>query len=36
MTWSSFARNIKREVDWQMQVDNARTKLRWVYSKIKK
>ena len=33
--WSSDVNNTQRAVDWQMKVDDARTKLKSVYPKIK-
>ena len=33
--WSSDVNNTQRGVDWQMKVDDARTKLKSVYPKIK-
>lgn len=33
--WSTDVNNKQRGVDWQMKVDNARTKLKSVYPKIK-
>ena len=34
--WCTDVNNTQRGVDWQMKVDDARTKLRSVYPKIKK
>jgi DDE superfamily endonuclease len=33
--WSSDVNNTQRGVDWQMKVDDARTKLKSIYPKIK-
>ena len=34
--WCTDVKNTQRGVDWQMKVDDARTKLKSVYPKIKK
>ena len=33
--WCTDVNNTQRGVDWQMKVDDARTKLKSVYPKIK-
>jgi hypothetical protein len=33
--WSSDVSDTQRGVDWQMKIDDARCKLKSVYSKIK-
>jgi hypothetical protein len=33
--WSTDVNNKQQGVDWQMKVDDARTKLKSVYPKIK-
>ncbi|MFT5527576.1 MAG: hypothetical protein ACI9HK_005558 [Pirellulaceae bacterium] len=33
--WSQDVNNTQRGVDWQMKIDDARTKLKSVYPKIK-
>jgi len=33
--WSTDVNNTQRGVDWQMKIDDARTKLKSVYPKIK-
>jgi hypothetical protein len=32
--WSSAVNNKQRGVDWQMQIDDARIKLKSIYPKI--